>query len=327
MTPSSSHLLRVRVRSMTRQTARVLSLVLESLGGEPLPAAQPGAHIDLHLAPGLARSYSIVGQDGAPGRYEIAVALDANSRGGSRHVHDRLRVGHELEISHPRNLFELHPDAIHSVLLAGGIGITPIWSMVRHLERQGRLWTLSIAARSRRDAPYLEDIAQLAGASKVGRLVTHFDDEASGQPLDIAAALSQAPPGAHLYCCGPAAMLEAYERATVAWPKEQVHLERFGGGAPPPVSDQPGDFEVVLARSGRSLAVPASRSILEVLLDEGIDAPYGCMQGVCGMCAVPVLDGLPDHRDQVLSDDDRRSNANVIICCSRSRSERLTIDL
>lgn len=325
--PLPSPLSRVRVRSMTRQTARVLTLVLESLNGEPLPAPTPGAHIDLHLGPGLARSYSIVGQGGAPNRYEIAVALEAKSRGGSLQVHTKLRVGDELAISAPRNLFELHAGATHSVLLAGGIGITPIWSMVQALEQSGRRWTLFFAARSRVEAPYLDDITQLAKHSKVGRFIAHFDDEAAGQPLDMAAALALAPHEAHLYCCGPTAMLDAYERATASWPKAQVHLERFGGAAPAIEPGPRGDFELVLARSGQCLTVPANRSILDVLLDSGIDAPYGCMQGVCGMCAVPVLDGIPDHRDQILESEIRSANSSVIICCSRSLSERLTIDL
>lgn len=315
---------RLRVKAMTWQTPQVNSVVLESLDGRPLPPARPGAHVDLRLGAGLSRSYSVVGNAGAPCRYEIAVAKDARSRGGSRYVHEQLRVGDEIEVGGPRNLFELTPGAAASVLIAGGIGITPIWAMVQELERLGRRWTLHYAARSRAHAAYLADIEALAQRSVVGRLVTHFDDEAGGTPLDVAAALAAAPADAHLYCCGPAPMLAAYERAAAGRPSGQVHLERFAPAASPPGAET---FEIVLARTGGTLAVPPGKSILDVLLDHGIDAPYGCMQGVCGMCEVPVLDGTPDHRDQILPEATRASNASVIVCCSRSRTPTLTLDL
>lgn len=314
---------RLRVRSMTRQTPQILSLVLESLDQRPLPPAEPGAHIDLRLGANLSRSYSLVGHAGAASRYEIAVALDAHSRGGSHHVHKKLRVGDEIDITGPRNLFALAADAPHSVLIAGGIGITPIWSMVQELERRGQAWTLCFAARSRAHAAYLEDIQALAQRSRVGQLVTHFDDEA-GAPLDMAAVLATAPAGAHLYCCGPSAMLAAYEQASAHWPADHVHLERFAAQAPAPDA---GSFEVVLARSGRTLSIPADKTILDVLLDQGIDAPYGCMQGACGMCQVPLLAGTADHRDSILGEDAQQAQSAIIVCCSRSHSPSLTIDL
>lgn len=323
---TSPSTLRVRVRSMMRQTPQILTVVLESLERQALPPFEPGAHIDLRLGTGLARSYSIVGHAGHPSRYEIAVALDAQSRGGSRHVHEKLRVGDEIDISSPRNLFELAKNAPQSVLIAGGIGITPLWAMVQALEQRGQPWTLCYAARSRTHAAYLEEIESLAGQSPVGQLLTHFDDEAGGTPLDIASVLASAPADAHLYCCGPAPMLAAYEQAAAQWPADHVHLERFGAEAASTGSDA-SSFELVLARSGQKLDIPADKSILDVLLDSGIDAPYGCMQGVCGMCEVPVLEGTPDHRDHILSEHTRQSNTGIIVCCSRSLTRSLTIDL
>lgn len=324
--PSTSpSTLRVRVRTMTRQTAQILSVVLESLDRQALPSFEPGAHIDLRLGKGLARSYSIVGHAGHASRYEIAVALDAQSRGGSRHVHEKLRVGDEIDISSPRNLFALAEHAPHSVLIAGGIGITPLWAMVQALEQGGQPWTLCYAARSSSHAAYLEEIESLAGQSQVGRLRTHFDDEAGGTPLDIASVLASAPADAHLYCCGPAPMLAAYEQAAAQRPADHVHLERFGAETPATGSDS--GFELVLARSGQKLAIPADKSILDVLLDKGIDAPYGCMQGGCGMCEIPVLEGTPDHRDNILSEQIRQANTSIIVCCSRSLTPSLTIDL
>lgn len=326
MNPLASAPSRLRVRSITRQTPTVLSIVLESLGHEALPAIHPGDHIDLRLSPSLVRSYSLVGNAGSARRYEIAVALDPQSRGGSRHVHEKLRVGDEVDIAGPRNLFELRQAASHSFLLAGGIGITPIWSMVQALESQARPWTLCYAARSRSHAAYLEDIEALAARSEVGRLILHFDDEQQGRPLDIPAVLAQAPEDAHLYCCGPAPMLAAYELATAQRPSDHVHLERFGGVQAPQAAEAQ-TFELVLARAGKTLEIPADRSILDVLLDHGIDAPYGCMQGVCGMCELPVLEGTPDHRDSILNESARQSNASIIVCCSRSKTRSLTIDL
>ena len=317
---------RLRVRSITRQTPTVLSLVLESINREPLPAIRPGDHIDLRLTPTMVRSYSLVGHAGSPMRYEIAVALDPKSRGGSRHVHEKIRVGDELDIAGPRNLFELRQDAAHSFLIAGGIGITPIWSMVQELEHQGRSWTLCYAARSRSHAAYLDEIEALASKSQVGRLITHFDDETGGTPLDIPAALASAPKDAHLYCCGPAPMLAVYEQAAAGRPADHVHLERFAAEEAPSGTDSTA-FEIILAKSGKKLQVPADRTILDVILDNGIDAPYGCMQGVCGMCEVAVVEGVPDHRDGILSTSAKQSNGSIVICCSRSLTRSLTIDL
>jgi len=317
---------RLRVKAMTWQTPMVHSIVLESLGGQALPTVRPGAHIDLRLGQGLSRSYSIVGTAGAASRYEIAVAKDPNSRGGSRYVHEVLRVGDEIEVGAPRNLFELVTDAPRSVLIAGGIGITPIWAMAQALERLARPWTLHYAARSRVHAAYLAEIDALACRSTVGRLLTHFDDQAGGAPMDVAAAVAAAPADAHLYCCGPAPMLAAYEIAAARHPADRVHLERFAPATPQQTPAKQG-FEIVLGRSGQTLAVPADKSILDVLLDHGIDAPYGCMQGVCGMCEVAVLGGTPDHRDQILSDEAKVSNTRMLVCCSRSHTPALTLDL
>lgn len=323
-TPPST--IRVRVRSMTRQTAQILTVVLESLDRQALPPFEPGAHIDVRLGAGLVRSYSIVGHAGHASRYEIAVALDTQSRGGARYVHEKLRVGDDIDIAPPRNLFALVKNSPHSVLIAGGIGITPLWAMVQALEQCGQAWTLWYAVRSRTHAAYLEEIESLAAQSRLGRLFTHFDDEAGGVTLDLPAVLASAPAHAHLYCCGPAPMLAAYEQAAVNRPADHVHLERFAAQAPQPESGA-SSFELVLARSGQKLDIPATKSILDVLLDNGIDAPFGCMQGVCGMCEVPVLGGTPDHRDHILSEHTRQANTGIIVCCSRSLTRSLTIDL
>lgn len=309
---------------MTWQTPAVLSVVLESMDRRPLPAAPPGAHLDLRLSPGLSRSYSIVGHQAGTHRYEIAVAKDARSRGGSRFIHEKLRVGDELAASQPRNLFALDETAPTSVLLAGGIGITPILAMARRLEALQRPWVLLYAARARAHAAYLEDIEALARGSGVGRLLTHFDDEHGGRPANLATVLALAGADAHLYCCGPQPMLAAFEAAAASWPASQVHLERFSGAGGDAAD---AGFTVVLERSGLSLEVPSDRSILDVVLEAGINAPYGCMQGSCGLCETAILKGTPEHRDHLLSESTKAENRSMLICCSRSETPELVLDL
>jgi vanillate O-demethylase ferredoxin subunit len=313
----------VRVRSIEWLATGVHGIQLEAIDLSPLPKASPGSHIDLHLGPQLARSYSVVGNGGHPARYEIAVARDARSRGGSRFVHETLRVGDVLQISAPRNQFALVEEAPLSVLIAGGIGITPLWAMVRRLEALGRSWVLFYAARGRSNAAYLADLQGLAERSANGRLLTHFDDEA-GCPPDVHSIVRAAPPDAHLYCCGPQAMLDAFEQAASGRHPSHVHLERF---APAPSQAEGDTFTLRLARSGQSFTVPGGKSILDVILENGIDAPYGCMQGACGMCETAVLEGVPDHRDSLLSEETKRSGKSMLICCSRSRSPSLTLDI
>lgn len=316
---------RVRVRTMHLLAEGILALTLETVDGAPLPAAAPGSHVDLRLAPQLARSYSVVACWPEAGRLEVAVARDAASRGGSRLVHERLRVGDTLEMGAPRNLFPLDEDAPLSVLFAGGIGITPIWSMVRRLEALGRRWTLCYAARSRRHAAYLDVIEAMSRGSAVGALHTHFDDEHQGRPADLAPWIAASPAGAQLYACGPQPMLAAFERLTADRDPARIHLERFG--AAPDAGGGDHAFEVRLARSGLTLPVPAGRSLLDVLLEHGIAAQYGCMQGACGACEATVLDGEPDHRDSLLPPGERTAQRTMLICCSRARSATLTLDL
>jgi ferredoxin-NADP reductase len=291
----------------------------QRLDGQPLPGYEPGAHIDLHLPNGLVRNYSLTSATPNPLAYEVGIKRDPASRGGSRSIHDELRIGTTLKIGGPRNNFRLHEDAAHSVLIAGGIGITPIWCMVQRLNALGRDWRLHYACRSRADMAFLRELEGMAQAS------LHFDDESGGQFLDVAAIVAAAPKDTHLYCCGPAPMLQAFEAAAKDWPREQVHIEYFTAKELP--AAKKGGFTVELARSGVEYFIPEGETILNVLLDAGIDVDYSCELGICGACEQRVISGVPEHRDSILSEEEQAENKRVMICCAGCRTERLVLDL
>lgn len=314
--------LQVFVRSITLEAAGVLSFELRPVGGGPLPAFSAGAHIDLHLPGGVTRSYSLLNSQDDRHRYVVAVQREEKGRGGSRAMHD-LKVGQQIAIAPPRNNFGLAESASHSVLVAGGIGITPLWAMVQRLQALGRSWELYYCVRTRAQAALLEQIEALPAAAR-GRVHLNFDHEPGGRVLDLAQLESTHPAGTHFYCCGPTAMLEAFQRATSRRPREFVHLEYFASGIEAATA---GGFTIQLARRGTSLPVPEGCSILQTLLDAGIDVPYSCMDGICGSCEVRVIAGEPEHRDLVLSPDQQASNKTMMICCSGSKSETLVLDL
>jgi ferredoxin-NADP reductase len=314
----------VLVRSITYEAAGIVALELTPApqsGLRELPAFTAGAHIDLHLRNGFQRSYSLVNPQEERHRYVIAVQNDATSRGGSRFVHESMRVGEVLEISAPRNHFALVEDAPHTVLIAGGIGITPLWCMAQRLEALGRPWELYVCARTGRHAALLPHILQ---ADRAGRVHLHFDDEQGGRLLDLAAIVNGAAAGTHFYCCGPTPMLGAFEKATSGQPAGCIHTEYFSPKEPPVTE---GGFTVVLARSGKSFAVLPGKTILGTLLDNRVDAPYSCTEGVCGECETRVIEGIPDHRDVVLTPDQRAANRTMMICCSGCKGDRLVLDL
>lgn len=304
------------VRELARNTRLY---VLEPLAGE-LPPADAGSHIDLHLANGLVRQYSLVIGNAASSRYEIAVKLDERSRGGSSLIHASLRVGDRVQISAPRNHFPLDETAPRAVLVAGGIGITPIYSMLHRLRSLGRRWQLFYACRSRADAAFLEE---LAGYAEVR---CHFDDEHDGRFFDVRQVFAEADPQSSYYCCGPAPLMAAFEReaAAASVPGTNVHMEYFTAKEPLAMS---GSFAVRLARSGRVLSVPEGRSILDVLVEAGVQIEHSCSEGICGTCETRVLSGTPDHRDAVLTQKERDANNTMMVCCSRARSAELVLDL
>ncbi|KIZ40395.1 ferredoxin [Rhodopseudomonas palustris] len=308
---------------MGYEAETINSYELTAPNGAELPPFTAGSHIDLHLPNGMIRSYSLLNDPRERNRYVIAVNNHADSRGGSRYIHGSLMAGALLMVSLPRNNFALHEDAAHSVLIAGGIGITPLLSMIRRLEALGKPWELFYAARKRSAAAFLDELSALRDNIHLA-LHVDFDDERGGRLFDLAAIVGNVRADAHLYCCGPLPMLAAFEAAAAGRPREQVHVEYFQAKDAPALD---GGFEVTLARSRRTVAVEPGKTILDALLDAGIAANYSCAEGVCGTCETLVLEGIPDHRDQFLSDEERAANRTIMICCSGAKSGRLVLDL
>jgi ferredoxin-NADP reductase len=316
--PAADGLIDVRLTAI-RYAARDTNLYeFTRLDGKPFPAYEPGAHIDVHLPNGIIRQYSLIEADPDPARYTIGVKRDPASRGGSRYVHDELRVGKSFQISAPRNNFSLVENASHVILFAGGIGITPIWCMVQRLAKLGRSWKLYYACRSRSDMAFLQALEAMTSSQ------FHFDDESEGKFLDVAAIIAATPKDAHLYCCGPTPMLKAFEAATANWPRDHIHIEYF---TPKQEAAKTGGFVVELARSRQEFVIPEGKSILQVLLDAGVDVDYSCELGICGACEQRVVSGTPEHRDAILTEEEQASNTKVMICCAGCKSERLVLDL
>lgn len=287
-----------------------------------LPAAEAGSHIDLSMSNGLVRSYSLINAPGDDKRYVIAVHKAPDSRGGSRLVHDSLWPGTQVEVKGPRNHFGLVDDEKPVVLIAGGVGITPLWCMVQQLESQRRPWQLFYGAKSRRHAAFLDDLEALERETS-GRVHLHFADEA-GAFLDVKGIVQGSAVATHLYCCGPAGMLDVYEKATVGRPSGNIHLERFSAEQEGATT---GGFDLVLARSGRTLKVLPGKRILDCLIDAGIEVTHSCREGVCGACETRVVEGRPDHRDAYLTPHQKAGDKTIMVCCSGSLDERLVLDL
>lgn len=307
------------VRSLTHESAGVLSVELVDPDGAELPAWEPGAHVDLQLPGGLSRQYSLCGDPADRARYRLGVLHEPDGRGGSAYVHSSMRPGHTVEVSGPRNHFALLPSA-HYVFVAGGIGITPILPMLAAATAAGADWTLLYGGRSASSMAFAAELAAY------GDRVTLWPQDARGL-LDLDALLAEPRPDTLVYCCGPSALLDAVEAGTAAWPAGALHLERFS--APVVELDPAAEHavELVLAESGRTLLVPPDRSLLEVLTEEGVDVLSDCAEGICGTCEVKVIEGEVDHRDFVLSEAERQANSCMMVCVSRACGQRLVLGL
>lgn len=312
------------VYNIRYEAARIISVELRPASPEvSFPVFEAGAHIDLHLGNGLVRNYSLINPSTDRQRYVVAVLNDRNSRGGSRYVHEQLRVGMTLTISAPRNNFKLHETAGYSVLVAGGIGVTPIYGMLQRLVALDRRVDVIYCARSRLEAAFIKEISGLSGPKVT--LKWHFSDEQGTSPR-LDQLLSGYPLGTHFYCCGPRPMLNAFEQACSGQGYEHAHVERFA--AAPVESPLPGASCVVkLMRSGQSVPVPSGRSILDSLLDAGLSLDHSCREGICGSCETRIVNGDVEHLDSILTKAEKAANKSMMICVSRCKGGTLELDL
>jgi tetrachlorobenzoquinone reductase len=312
------------VRTLRFEAPGIMSIELIPPRGERFPEFEPGAHIDLHLASGLQRSYSLLNPRGETDRYVVGVQLDKKGRGGSRFIHDNFRVGMSVQLSAPRNLFALDESAAHSVLIAGGIGVTPILCMYRRLIELGRSVQMLYCARSADHAAFIDELRTMSADG--GKLDVYFDDENGGRPVDLKAYLADVPADAHVYCCGPAPMLDAFDAACETVGIANRHIERFAA-VPQAAPAANHGYSVELARSNKVVEVLPGRSLLDTLLAAGVNVDHSCMDGICGTCETRVLSGCPDHRDSVLSPTEQASNRVMMVCVSGCKGEKLVLDL
>ncbi len=300
-----------------REAEDIISLELSPVSGEWFPPFEPGAHIDLHLGTGLVRQSSLCNDPYVAGKYRIGVLLDPASRGGSAAVHSTLKTGTRLRISRPRNNFPIVPGS-RAILLAGGIGITPLLAMTYRLRREEKEFRLHYFVRTRSRAAFISELESLRE-----NLMLHIDNEVATTAFQVEKALALGF-DSQLYICGPNGFMDAMigHATRLGWQKDRIHLERFaahpGGGD---------GFQVEAVRSGRILDVRPNQTIMDALREAGMKPLVSCEQGVCGTCLTRVLEGTPDHRDEYQSDSEKATNEWVAICCSRSKSAVLRLDL
>jgi len=308
------------VTQLTLEADAVVSVRLERADGAPLPAWEPGAHVDLILPVGIARQYSLIESPPDFSSYRIAVLQQRASRGGSEYVHVFLRPGQRVGVSAPRNHFALDP-APSYLFVGGGIGITPLLSMARDAQARGARWSLHYGGRSRRSMAYWRELVDRYG----GAVQVWADDEE--RPLPLERLLARREEGTLLYCCGPAGLIDAVRSlaAERGWPEEDVRFERFA----PTVHEHGPDREIAVtaARSGVELVVEEDESVLDALLRAGVGISSSCRSGVCGACQVAVLEGEPDHRDDILTSAQQAAGDTMLPCVSRARGERLVLDV
>jgi ferredoxin-NADP reductase/predicted pyridoxine 5'-phosphate oxidase superfamily flavin-nucleotide-binding protein len=320
---SASSILPLRVERTQRETEHIKSFRLRALDGGLLPEFQPGSHLQIKVqlpdGSNAERHYSLLSNPNDRSQYEIGVLAEPDGRGGSLYLHEQIQEGDVLESRAPKNEFPMADSANHSILIAGGIGITPILSMLKSLATEQQSFEMHYSARTYSELAFRDRIEQMAGDS------VHFyaSREPHGQRLDLERLLSTSRPGVHVYVCGPRRMISAVRETAEAlgWPSAQIHFESFG--TQPLADDRP--IRVHLAKSNKMLTVPAQRTILDTLLDAGVSVPHDCKRGECTMCTTRVLSGEPDHRDLCLTSEERVSS--MCVCVSRARGEDLQLDL
>ncbi len=329
---------RLTVRGIREEADAVVSVLLEDPDGGALPAWEPGAHIDVLLPNGLLRQYSLCSDPADSSQWRVAVLREPAGRGGSDFIHGTLRPGDAVEVRGPRHNFKglnfrgSSPAAGEKLFIAGGIGITPLLPMIRAAAAAGEPWRLLYLGRSLRSMAFLAELAALDPDGN--RIRIHAKDEAG--PLDLAAHIADAP-GAAVFACGPARLLGELRAAHSSGALAGLAFEDFGAGSPDapdagaPAGGSTGEADdapfIVETADGTEVEVAASESILDALHRAGVPALNSCRKGTCGTCETAVLGGTPDHRDEILSDEERAANETMMICVSRCRGERLVLDL
>ncbi|WLW63503.1 PDR/VanB family oxidoreductase [Achromobacter aegrifaciens] len=314
----------MRLAQRQRIAENIYAMTLACEQGAPLPDIAPGDHIEVQV-PGGTRAYSLCNPADSRDGYHLAIHC-ASAHGVAHYLCERHAIGAPLLVRGPRNLFALSPQHRRVVLIAGGIGITPIIAMAEHLARRGLDFAMHYCARSRAAAAFLD---RLDGGACRHQVRYHFDDEPEDGRLDLDRLFAGLGPDQHVYLCGPNAMLsDAVASAERHGLAGRLHYERFGTSRPPAAQTAAeGTFAVLAARSGRRVDVPSDCSIATALARAGVEVPLSCEQGVCGMCLTRVIDGVPDHRDDVLSAAERAANDLILPCVSRAKSASLTLDL
>ena len=313
----------VVVVSRNNEAQGICTYELASTDGSALPAFSAGSHIDVHLPGGLIRQYSLCNHPDEQHRYLIGVLKDPASRGGSQSLHEQINSGDCLRISEPRNLFPLAHEARRSLLFAGGIGITPILCMAERLAHNGADFELHYCARSGERAAFVE---RLRNSSFADRVFMHFDEQPE-TAMNAAQVLANPQPGTHLYVCGRGGFMQHVLDSARGqdWQEHALHREYFA--AAPVDSSNDGSFSVKVGSTGQVFDIPADKTVVQVLESHGIDIPMSCEQGVCGTCLTRVLEGVPDHRDMFLTEEEQACNDQFTPCCSRSKSPMLVLDI
>jgi vanillate monooxygenase ferredoxin subunit len=313
----------VKVARKKQEAQDIASFELVKADGSALPAFSAGSHVDVQVPGGLTRQYSLCNDMAERHRYRIAVLRDADSRGGSAAMHDRLKEGDTLTISAPRNHFPL-VHAHRVLLFAGGIGVTPLLCMAQRLATTGGEFDLHYCTRSPSRTAFRDEIV---AASWSDRVHFHFDDGDAAQKLDLDAVLRQPQPGTHVYVCGPTGFIDWVVKTAerCGWGKDQVHVEFFGAARQDTTGDKP--FQVKIASSGAMVEVPADKTVVQALQAHGVEILTSCEQGVCGTCITRVLQGECDHRDLYFTEDEKAKHDQFTPCCSRAKSPLLVLDL
>ena len=317
--------LNLKIEKIVQETSNVKAFVLKSTDGSPLPTFTAGAHIDVMvtLEDGSTdkRSYSLASDPEDTSAYTLGILREVEGKGGSAFMHDKLGEGDVVEASNPKNHFPLDDEAEENLLIAGGIGVTPILAMARTLSAKGANFNMHYAARAPEEMAFKADVEAVCGEN--GHLYFDGGDPANG--INLKELLSNRPGGRHLFVCGPGGLIDAVRTTAsdLGWPENTIHYEVF---KPEELDGEDVELQVTLSESGGTYTIPADKTILDVLLDEGVDIDYDCKMGICGLCAVKVVDGDPDHRDYVLTEDEKDDEKLFCPCISRTKSGNITLE-